>query len=1179
MAKALIKIFSLFCFFILFFCGPLPAQVKVERTCQECHSQKFLRQHFSGFPEDIYNFQSIYQAQADPCPGIQTLATELFLAESRLQKLAEIVHSPPKDNLWPNDLKRKIYEVAGDYAYFKSKKISSGGEFAKEISSLRSSLNQVYERIWQIREENNKRWLIGIGSLIFLVFLAICWIGLQKVSRWGKISGLLIFIIASFSWISCLQKSGEIKKSPAEQQLQQTIAILNKRGQEFAESTQRVFLLITLAKNLTEIDGQGARQTWDLAWNLATSLAEHNRELIALEELTQSLSRSDLSSAQIRKASLWELQEKIRQLRHWVFPMRVVAEEWLLVDQKEGRRALAKVTERVLSWPAGENRDRELKALGEVWSEVEKEKALKLVYEIKDPFGRAFALARLAGQFSEKERAQALLKKAAQEITLLSPPFRQVQSQVRLAAIAAQIDLQKGRKWAEQAFLKIKELPEKQLQSWALQEMIRRWALWQPSQAEEWIGKIPVDFSESHAYSYLSLAQNNSLPAPSRLKFLRQALRASKEIVDPWERQKLESMILPKMYILDKGEALRNLGQVKDPLWRSAIEHKILREYAHLNKNQALPLAQNIPCLEFRLPLIIELMKELIPAQREELLKLYQETFQVAAQIWQPDQRSQVLIELAEKWGRLDRKAQSACLQEAEKSMSQISSPWKKAETLRSLSQSWKNIDHLKSINLFEKIDPSAHQAQKLLEEIRLWGKLNPQKAADLAKAIPAGFPFEKTQAYKELAVLLKKDNPAQAWAYLEAAVQEIIPLAADKRVFPLLGQLINEAVNQDRKKIHELISKIPERNLRDLAWRELAKALLKNKAIPDLKEALQIAAQISDSSLSLELLAKMASILNEKKLAESSEPALLALYYWSINKEKAEKVILTIPEASLRSRLLAALAVSWAPINEEKALQIAEKISAEYPEAYSYALLKVGEQLRKWHRNKGESVLRQAGAAAEKIFDPTLKTERIHRLIQEIHFLNPTLAQALLQKTRKEIPSAKDLFLFTLIEWNPELVREAVKEASQPYLQGQLLLKGAEILYQRRWAEYLKILETIWQIARERKNSRLLGQIGAVWVLSDNEKGWTALREIESPEERVKILIAITEENKSLPVEKAKNILEQAEAEALQIGEANKKIKLLLEIGTAWKYYNKQKSREIFYHAQQVAGQVGLSH
>lgn len=1143
------------------------ARAAEAKICQECHTQKFLQQNFAGSLEKIaYGDQSVYQGKLNPCLGIRFLAEDLFFTESRLQKYASILYAENKDQIKVQELNKIIHQIEAELEILKKQKVDYHLELTKSMAALRLSLQKVYEQIWQMRTEKEKRWLMGIGGLFFLVVCGLFLVALQKLTRIGKIPVIIIFLTVNLILANCSVKLGETPKGKAPEQLDQALAIAQKSVKEIEDAYHKIIVLIDLAKEYGPVDAPAAKQTWKLAREIATSIKEKNKEIIPqLEMVASSL------GLKMNSDSKSELQEKIDQIQGGIFLLRLLAEEWIAVDLKEGRQILEIATEEVLRLPPRELRDRQLKALGEIWSNIESEEALKLISKIKDPFWRTMSLGRLALTHPDKEPALVFLQKAAHEASFISPPWRQVHALIRLAAWAAQIKQEEGEKYAELTWYKIEGLADQELQSWAGQEMIRSWAPINGQKAEGWLKKIPEKFAASRVYSLLHIGQAQS--SSQKPKYLRQALAEVRRISDEYERRKLWALIFQDLLPLDQREALKNFRELKDPYVLSQLKPKIWRAMAITDSGSGLKLAQNIGTEELRYPLILELLKDLLPSQREELLNLFKEAFQLTNYISMPYQRWLILRGLSEKWGRLDAEGQVACLKEVEKTLPQISFSGQKAEILAYLAASWKSLDEEKSRDFLGKHAREKHGPQHILEEIRLWGKFDIKKAKDLAQKLSAEFSLERIQAYKEMARLLKKENPQEAWKYLEIAWQEAQKVSPNAKI---MVELAKEGAEVNKEGIGELIFQIPIRRERDTLLQELAKALIKTGQIADLETAWQISKEITDTSLVLDLYEKIEKLIKTKKweqgLTKSNWAELLVLQNWPAPKEKLEEGLLPIKDQKLKARLLAFFATNLAQVDEEGALQIGQKISGIDQEAYSFALYKIGSKFRKWNRAQGQNVLEQALRAAEQIKEEDLRRERIHQLAKELYYLEENLAQNILRKLLADFSLAPKDISLTLVEWYPHLTKKIAQEVKNPYDQAQIILRGAEVLLTKGWAENNKLLEAAAQWAKRIDSARWQGEVAEILILCAEQKGWELWGQIGNPEERVKILIKIGQRKNHMPPEKGNRILEKALAETFKITDTHKRIKFLVDIARAWMPQNKQKGREILSQAQQIA-------
>ena len=140
---------------------------KTQGYCVECHSKEVIKDFA------LTEYQSIYHTKLDPCPGIRTLSEEIFFTESRIIKLDEILQNIDEEGRTKNTLINEVSKTAEALPHLKGEKFFSMVKVKQNASSLRASLQKIYDRTLQIREESDRRWLIGVGSLIFLGILSL----------------------------------------------------------------------------------------------------------------------------------------------------------------------------------------------------------------------------------------------------------------------------------------------------------------------------------------------------------------------------------------------------------------------------------------------------------------------------------------------------------------------------------------------------------------------------------------------------------------------------------------------------------------------------------------------------------------------------------------------------------------------------------------------------------------------------------------------------------------------------------------------------------------------------------------------------------------------------------------------------------------------------------------------
>ena len=168
--------------------------------------------------------RSVYQAKLDPCPGVRSLSEEMFLTESRIVKLNEILQAMEQEGWSSDPLRKKVSESAASLSILKNSQAVSVAQVTRETSALRASLQKVYDRTLQARSESARRWLIGLGSLIFIGVLVLFGVGYRKLNRMGKGFLLLALLATGLSLNACSSGPAEPgKKSPAQEQLEQSL--------------------------------------------------------------------------------------------------------------------------------------------------------------------------------------------------------------------------------------------------------------------------------------------------------------------------------------------------------------------------------------------------------------------------------------------------------------------------------------------------------------------------------------------------------------------------------------------------------------------------------------------------------------------------------------------------------------------------------------------------------------------------------------------------------------------------------------------------------------------------------------------------------------------------------------------------------------------------------------------
>jgi hypothetical protein len=664
------------------------------------------------------------------------------------------------------------------------------------------------------------------------------------------------------------------------------------------------------------------------------------------------------------------------------------------------------------------------------------------------------------------------------------------------------------------------------------------------------------------------------------LEFLNNGLLEAIKVTDPFEALKIKALIVKGLVKLDPRETLRILPQVQDPFYRSEVLAQLAINFSHIDKRKGLGLAEKIPLEDIRTKVIVDIISLWVEQDRDKVSSLYAEALPAASSISDPYTRALMLIDLGKNWGRSMRGKEGPVLDLALESAGRISSPSRKAEIFEALAEAWKKLDQAKAQTILNGIDPSISYARKSLEEIRLWSKIDPMKALQWAETLSPDFLLEKAVAFKEVAAAMKKAQPGLALNIFEKALASALALPGGPKRSKLLSELIREAALLDRERILRRLLQIEDREARDFLLREAGMALTKE----DSPWAMRAANEISEGSLRLALYQKIAEGMSNRR--RLTRPEQLALSQWGVGRGKAKKdesqaaahyektlqEIERVTDPQERSHLLSGLAAEWAPVNEEKALEVTKKISSEFSEPFSYALLQVGTQLRKWNRREAQSVFQGAFSSASQIKDPSLRVQRLLQLAQQWQPIDKERAKEVLKRAESE--ALKNLSLhdkgekclaenyLAQVNLEPDKVLTVAQKASTPYLKAKILLEGAKGLNRVSIEENVNALEKSLQFAKTSKNPRMMSEIAVAWFGLEPNKGLEILAQVEPKEIRIKTMRRMARQSNSLRT----RLLEEATQEALGVEALNEKIAFLKEVARDWMEVDKEKARSLYH-------------
>ncbi len=1163
---------------LLFFLGAVAssAMAKTAGYCLECHSRKSL-DHLT-----LSEAQSIYHAKLSPCPGIRSVSEEIFFTESRVLKLDQILRPMDGEGRMSSHLSTKISEVGEAFLNVKDSRKDSIAQFSEQTSFLRASLQKVYDRILKKRDESDRRWLIGLGSLILLGLFILLWTGIRKLEQMGKVLLIVLLIGTAFTSTACSFRSEQpAEKSPGQERLEQSLSVATKSTTKMEETFFESILLAETAREWSKVEPNPAGKAFELAWQVALKAREKAGRVRSLWP-----HQSGASKEKVNPDTVLDLQDEIRNTRGRTWALRVVAEEWIKVDERKGRSALDQVSRETLEIGDVGVRDHELKPVAEAWVAIDRNRALEIARSIKDPFLRVTALASVVRSISDKQKARNLLQEMGMAAESISLPYHRARAFVLLSASGAEIFPEEKKACGEKALDRIQSLENPQLRAFALLDLSSRWVSLDQEQSEQFAAGIPPSFPETRAYALLHLSRNPDLPKAKAETFLRNALVEIPKISDAFEAQKISRLIAKEFVRLEPEEALRVLTKIQDPFYRSEILSELAMRFSAMDKRKGLDLAEKIPMETIRIKTIVSIVGLWIERDRDRIFSLYMQALSAASSIQDPNARALTLIDLGRDIGPLVKGREPSESNLVLESARQISSAWKKAEVLEVLSEVLKKDDKTKARAILDEIDPSLLRARESLDEIRLWSKADPMKALQRAETIPSSFPMEKATAFKEVASGMKKTQAVGALNILERALTLVLSLPESPKQRKLLSELAKESALLDGEKTLQRLLRIQERETRDFLLREAGTALIKQ----DSPGAMKVADEISEGSLRLALYQKITdATLKRRGIAQ---PGQRVLSQWGIAREKVKKdesqavvhyeaalqEIEGIKDPRQKSYLLSGLAAEWALIDEEKALQVTRKISSNFPEPLSHALLQIGSQVRKWNRKEAQAIFQSAFSSTTQIQDPSLRVQRLLQLTLQWQTIDPERAQEVLKKAESEVlknlsPDDKREKLLAEIYLSranlvPDKALTVVQNARSSLLKAKVLMEIARNLSKISLQEDIKALEKSSQFAKASNNSRIMGEIAAAWFALDPDKGLEILAQVEDKEIRIRTLRKMANQSSI----SRSRLLEQAGREALTIDKLNGKIECLKEIAGDWVNLDNERAKALFSAVNRIA-------
>jgi hypothetical protein len=1180
----------------------LPVGAQSAGVCGECHS----RDISPAFPPGIQVSRlaesgNVYQHKIHPCPAVRSLAEENFLTESQILRLEAILQRLQKNGWGIDPLQAQLTQNAEAFSSLKEEPIRSSSHFAKEAAAIRSRLQKVYDQTVSIGEESDRRWLIGMGSLVFLALLVFVGIGYRKLDRIGKLIWLVGLSGALVTLSACSSRTGTEEKSPAQAQVDQSLVLARQVSGEVEETFRRSILLAEMGRDWALLDGQGAERSFELAWKGAFQAREKSRRLQGLEPVVSRF--PDASSAAKEKVdfdSVLDLRDQLRSIQQRTWAMRAVAEEWLKVNPAKGRQALENVFRKAAALKDGEIRDRELRAIAEAWAAFDSPAALEICRSIQNLLLRSMALREVGRSFEHREKREKIFAEAWQAATEIQNKEEKLYAMIRIAAAAAGSP-EEEKIWAQRIGNEIRAEKNLQLQSWLMLDLVQMWGAIEPGQAERWGEGIGGEFPESRAYALLSLANTPEVAREKRRTFLGKALTQTEKVSDPFEKKKLKRLVIEGISQSDPEKGMALVAQVENAYDRSRILAQIARQEGAGSKEKGLAAAEKIPIEEFRQASMVEVIGQWTEKETDRLRLLAQQARQASSNVPDPYQRVFCLIEIG-KLGQIGgTPVGSRAFETAWKTAGEISSSWKKAAALEAIGKAWEKNDPEKAGEVLQEIDPEIRRVRASLSEVRLWAPVNPEKAWKIAEEISEVYPLEKARALKEAALAVKNSRKKAAWEGLEKSLQWILPLPDEgtgRRKF--LGEVVGEMAHLDGERTLRMLENIQPGNIRDALLAEAAKALIQTKSLENLQRAHEGTIRIQQGSLRLAMFPKIADAAAEIRGAiqvnGSIPPALVALSLWGMAREQAKQeeveaiafferareAVGQVKEERERAYLASALAADWALLDEEKAFRWMDQAAGSYAEPFSYGLLQVASQLKRWNRKEAQGVFAKALAAGERIDHPYLRVQRKFEIGRQWWEIDEGKGKELLSAAREEAEmrfapgSWKEEILEELLlfwaERDPQSIPGVAAVLAEAKIRAVVLSAAGNRMKSEALGKNEKRLDEALQFAQKTQNPRLQGRVAAAWYPLRPSKTFEIIKGIESAEARSEAWSGIGARNGKMPKEEANRVLDLAFQEALKIDEGTRKIIVMKNLAGAWAKIDPDRAQKTYRKIYQIA-------
>jgi hypothetical protein len=265
----------------------------------------------------------------------------------------------------------------------------------------------------------------------------------------------------------------------------------------------------------------------------------------------------------------------------------------------------------------------------------------------------------------------------------------------------------------------------------------------------------------------------------------------------------------------------------------------------------------------------------------------------------------------------------------------------------------------------------------------------------------------------------------------------------------------------------------------------------------------------------------------------------------------------------------------------------VAEKIgAAEFAEPYSYALLQIASQYRRWSRKEAEAQFSRTLSAAEKIGDPSLRAQRLLQTAREWRTIDAGKGKEVLNRAlgeARKISGPQDTILLQVLltqaGWELDDTVPTAKSGGSPAIQARILLEGAKVLKAQSIDEKIKTLEKALLLAQREKNYRLMAEVAASWFALDPQRGLEIQRQVEPRGLRVTALRQMAHASAASPLkEEGRRLLDQASEDASKAEGATEKLQLLREIAADWTGIDKERAKATYLKAYRIAEKEFLS-